>query len=99
MKKSAFKTMAEAMHFDGLKGVKLSTSRVDARRLSVDEIKQHVRQQFTEAKKKKEDSDDTVIAVLQPKRGWGDDDLAKQIDWIKKLDLKEAVVLSMSKEK
>ena len=99
MKKSAYRTMAEAMQFGGLKNAKLSTKRVDSRRLSVDEIKDHVRKQFVEAKKKKEESDDTVIALLQPKKGWGDDDLAKQIDWVKSLDLKEAVDLFTPKEK
>ena len=94
MKKSTYRTMAEALQFGGLKDVKLSTGRVDARRLSVDEIKEHVRKQFTEAKKKKKDVDENVIAVLQPEKGWGDDDLAKQIDWIKQLDLKEAVELT-----
>jgi hypothetical protein len=83
MKKSVFKTIAEAFAFDGLRGAKMPTKRVDTRKLTVDEIKQCILEEFGEAK----DADDEE--VLEPKKGWGDAEIAKEIDWIKKLDIKE----------
>jgi len=83
-KKSAFKTMAEAIIFNnGLKNLKLPTSRVDRRKLSVDEIKEYVTEELEDAKKASE-----VKAKLAP-GGWGDAEIENQIEWTKSLNLKE----------
>jgi len=93
MKKSAFKTMAEAINSDhGLKNFNLPTSRVDRRRLTVDEIKEHIMEEFGKVK------DSSEVDSEENPKGWGDADLAHEIDWIKSLDLKEALSL-LVKEK
>jgi hypothetical protein len=88
-KKSSYKIIAEAVAFDGLKKVKMPTGRVDRRRLSVDEIKQCIEEEFGKAK----DVDDEE--VLDFPKGWGDEEIKNHmnhIDWLKKLDLKEFFV-------
>jgi hypothetical protein len=82
-KKSAYKTIAEAIAFGGLKNFKVSTKSADTRKLTVDEIKQIVKEEFEAAK------DITKTKLEEPPGGWGDADLEKQIDWVEKLDLKE----------
>jgi len=82
-KKSTYKVIAEAIAFDGLKTMKMPTARVSHRRLTVDEIKECILEEFGDAK------DAADEEVLEPKKGWGDAEIAKEVDWIKKLDIKE----------
>jgi len=82
-KKSTFRIMAEAKIFGGAERVKLPTSRVDTRRLSIDEIKEAVSKEFEDAKKSED------VELEERPGGWGDDALVKEIEWIKKLDIKE----------
>ena len=81
-KKSSYRTIAEAISLGGLKGVKLPTGRVDHRRLSVDEIKNYLIEAAKKAKK-------TEIELQEPEKGWGDAELSKHIDWVKKLEMTE----------
>ena len=83
MKKSVFKIMAEAFTFGGLKKTNLSTKRVDSRKMTVDEIKKCILEEFGDAKDAKDEE------VLEPKKGWGDTEILKNIDFIKALDIKE----------
>ena len=78
-----FKTIAKSLAFGKLSEVELPTKRVDNRRLTVDEIKEHIQEEFGKIKDVKK-----VKAKELPK-GWGDAELSKEIDWIKTLDLKE----------
>lgn len=82
-KKSAFRVLAEANTFGGLKKAKLPTSRIDSRKLSIDEIKQFISEEFKDAKKVSD------IEVEEKPGGWGDDALENEIEWVKKLDIKE----------
>lgn len=83
VKKSVYRTLAEAIVFNGLNKARLPTSRVDACRLSVDEIKSFIKEEFGKAKEA------CKVKAEEKPRGWGDDDLAKQIEWVKKLNIKE----------
>lgn len=87
-KKSSFKTMAEAMASGGLKNFKVPTSRVDNRRLTIDEIKDALLEEFGNAKKASDEE------VQEPEKGWGDAELVNQIEWVKALDLKEALAIT-----
>jgi hypothetical protein len=82
-KKSSFKTMAEAIALGGLKKFDVPTRRVDNRRLTIDEIKKAMLEEFGKAKKASDEE------VQEPEKGWGDAELANQIEWVKALDLKE----------
>lgn len=84
-KKSSYKTMAEALALGGLKKFEVPTSRIDNRRLTVDEIKNALLEEFGKAKKASDEE------VQEPDKGWGDAELANQIEWVKALDLKEAM--------
>jgi hypothetical protein len=90
-KKSSYKTMAEAIALGGLKKFDIPTSRVDNRRLTIDEIKEALLEEFGKAKKASDEE------VQDPEKGWGDAELANQIEWVKALDLKE--VFSIKKDK
>lgn len=81
-KKSSYRTIAEAITFGGLKSVKLPTGRVDHRRLTVDEIKDYLIEAAKKAKKDKQE-------LQEPEKGWGDAELAKHIEWTKKLEMIE----------
>lgn len=82
-KVNAFKTMAEAFLFGRLKNFELPTSRVDRRRLTVDEIKNIVEQEFGKAK------DANKVKAKDAPRGWGDAEIENEVNWIKALNLKE----------
>ena len=84
-KKNAYKVLAEAFATGGLKNVVLPTSRVNHRRLSVDEIKEHIMEEFEAAKKSSD------VSTQEFPGGWGDAELEHEIDWMKSLDLKEAI--------
>lgn len=83
MKKSIYKVLAEAIAFDGFKDFKVPTDKIDYRRLTVNEIKEFMKEEFGDVKKF-----DMKDAKEEPK-GWGDADLEKELDWVKTLDLKE----------
>lgn len=75
--------MAEAIAFGKLKGFKMPTNRVNHRKLSVDEIKDIIKEEFGEAKKTSD------VEVQDRPKGWGDAEIANEIEWIEALDLKE----------
>ena len=83
MSKSPYKTMAEAFNSDGLKRFNPPTERVNHRRLTVDEIKEHLLEEFGKAKDAADED------VQEPEKGWGDAELVNNIEWVKALDLKE----------
>lgn len=85
MSKNSFKIMAEAINSaGGLKNLKLSTSRVNHRRLTVDEIKEHLMEEFGKAKAAADEE------VQEPEKGWSDAELVNDIEWVKALNLEEA---------
>jgi len=79
---NAFKTIAKSLVAGKLKDVELPTSRVNHRRLTVDEIKDHIQEEFGKAKS-------TTEVKAKEMKGWGDAEIAKEIEWVKALDLKE----------
>lgn len=83
MSKTAYKTIAQSLILERLKDFDLPTERVDHRRLSVDEIKAIVKEEFGKAK---EASD---VKAKEVEGGWGDAEIENEIDWVKKLKLKE----------
>jgi len=83
MKKDTFRLIAEAIHTGKLKNVKLPTGRFDHRKLTVDEIKSYIKEEFEKAK---ETSD---VEVQDPELGWQDAEIENEIEWIKKLNIKE----------
>jgi hypothetical protein len=78
-----FKTIAEALASGKIKDANLSTESVNHRRLTVDEIKAYLMEEFGKAK---EVSD---VKAKEVEKGWGDAELEKTIDWVKTLQLKE----------
>ena len=92
-KKSAYKAMAEAIHFNGLKNFDIPTKRADVRKLTVDEIKQAIQEEFAKA------WDAADEEVQDPPKGWGDADLAKHVEWLKAQDIKEFFVKDAKKKK
>ena len=82
-KKSNFRTIAESLAFDGLKEFNVATPNLDHRKLSVDEIKTMIREEFEKAKK----SSDTKSKEIE--HGWGAADVENQVKWSKVLKLKE----------
>jgi len=82
-KKSSYKTIAEAVALGGLREFDVPTNRVDNRRLTIDEIKSALLEEFGKAKKASDEE------VQEPEKGWGDAELASEIEWVKALDLKE----------
>lgn len=80
---NTYKTIAKSLVFGKIKDADLPTSRVNHRRLTVDEIKEHIQEEFGKAK---------AVADVKGKeleKGWGDAEIAKEIEWVKALDLKE----------
>lgn len=78
-----YKILAEAIASGKLQKVNVSTERVNYRRLTVDEIKQHLIEEFGKAK------DVAAVKAKENAKGWGDAEIAKEIEWIKALDLCE----------
>ena len=78
-----FKTIAKSLAFGKLSEVELPTKRVDNRRLTVDEIKEYIQEEFGKIEDVKK-----VKAKELPK-GWGDSEILNHINWIKSLNLKE----------
>jgi len=86
MKKSAFKVIAESIHLDRKGKIKMPTSRVEHRRISVDEIKNIVKEEFEDAKK--------VEDVEAQEGGFEDAELEKEIEWMKAMNIKEFFIKS-----
>ena len=78
-----FKTIATSLAFGKLDEVEFPTKRVDNRRLTVDEIKEYIKEEFGKVKDAKK-----VKAKELPK-GWGDAEILNHINFIKALNLKE----------
>ena len=81
--KSAFRTLAEAFQGSGLKNLNLPTSRVDRRKLTVDEIKVYMKEEFGKAKEAEK------VKAKEAPKGWGDAEIEGEINWLKALKLKE----------
>ena len=82
-KKSNYKTIAEAIAFGGFKNFSVSTNKADGRKMTVDEIKQCIKEEFEAAK------DASKTKLQEPPGGWGDAELENEIEWVKALDIKE----------
>jgi lipoate-protein ligase A len=80
---SAYKTIATAIQEGKLKDVELPTERVNHRRLTVDEIKNFIREEFEKAK------DANKVKADQKDKHWTDAEIEQEIDWAKALKLKE----------
>lgn len=80
-KKNTYKVLAEALAFDGLKDFNPPAVK---RKLSVNEIKEFIKEEFGKARKASDEE-----AEEKP-LGWSDDVLEKEIDWVKQLDIKES---------
>jgi lipoate-protein ligase A len=80
---SAYKTIATAIQEGKLKDVELPTERVNHRRLTVDEIKNFIREEFEKAK------DANKAKADQKDKHWTDADIEQEIYWAKALKLKE----------
>jgi hypothetical protein len=78
---STFKTIAKGLYSGKMKNIELPTERVDHRRLTVDEIKECIKEEFGKAKEASKEK--------TQEKNWGDAEIAKEIQWIKALDLKE----------
>lgn len=82
-KKSNFRIVAEAISSGRLAEVELPNDRIKHRKLSVDEIKEIMIEEFGKAKEV------ASVEAQEKEKGWGDDALEKEIEWVKKLGLKE----------
>jgi hypothetical protein len=81
MKKSAFKTIAEVLTFGN--SAEFPTDSLDSRRLSLDEVKSIVKEEFGKAK------DAADVKAKEAEKGWGDVELEKEVNWMKALQIKE----------
>jgi hypothetical protein len=85
-KKSNYRTFAEGIVFNKLKDFEVPTPHVsEHRKLTVDEIKEYIKEEFGKAKKAAD------VKAKELDRGWGDAELENEIEWAKKLKLKEFV--------
>jgi hypothetical protein len=82
MSVNKFKVLAEALAFNKLKDVNLPTPSLNARKLSIDEIKKLIREEFEDAKE---------VCDVKAKEvpGWHDAELEKEMNWVKTLKLSE----------
>ena len=83
MSKSAFKVIAEAVVHGIDSDINLPTESLDAtRKITVDELKSIVKEEFGKAKS---------VADVKAKevRYWGAADLANEVDWVKSLKIRE----------
>ena len=78
---SIYKNIAKGLASGKLGNLEFPTENIDRRRLTVDEIKGLVHEEFGKAK-------DVSKQTYQNKH-FGDAELAKEIDWVKALDLRE----------
>lgn len=83
MKKiSQFKAVAETILNGKIKNVSLGTPCLNTKRLSVDEVKKIMQEEFAKAK----EVCDTKAKEVDY---WGDADLENEINWMKALNIKE----------
>jgi len=84
-KKSPYALFAEAIANEkGLKNVPFSTKEVNHRRLTVDEIKEHIVEEFGDV------SSAADADLQEPPGGWSDAEIENEIEWVKALNLEEA---------
>ena len=81
--KSNFRILAEALATESLGELKLSKEHLNKRKLTIDEIKDLIREGFKSAK----DSKDVKAKELEG--GWGDAESENQVNWASALKLKE----------
>lgn len=84
--KTAFSVLAEAMATGQLGNVKPDLSSLKSRKLSIDEIKDLIKEAFEDAK------DVSNVKAKELEKGWGDTAIENEIDWMKKLGIKEFFV-------
>lgn len=80
---STYEKIAKGLASGKFGEVDLPTENIDRRRLTVDEIKTLVHEEFGKAK------DVCDVKAKELEKGWGDAEIAKEIEWVKTLDLKE----------
>ena len=84
MKKSNFKVLSEAIVFNRLKDAKLPTNNLKVRRVQLDELKDLVKEEFGDVKQACD------VKVKELEGSWGAEDiLAKELEWMKAIDIKE----------
>lgn len=79
MKKGTFKIIAESMKLD----LDAPTNLTRHRKMTIDEIKECIMEEFGKAKAASD------VDVQDKEKGWSDADLELDIDFIKKLEIKE----------
>ena len=83
-KKSNYKVIAEGIMSGDVGRFKLPTNRVDHRKLTIDEIKEFMIDEFKKVMEAKGD-----VKPQEFPGGWGDAELAHEINWAKALKLQE----------
>lgn len=76
-----YKIIAEAIASGKLAEVDMPTENLDAKKLTIEELKAIVKEEFGKAK--------AVADVKAKESQFADADLADEVDWVKKLKLKE----------
>lgn len=82
-KKSNFRTLAEAVIFERLGNLEISTEHLNVRRMNIEELKDIIREAFGKAKKSAD------VEAQTPTHGWGDAEIENEINWVERLNLKE----------
>lgn len=82
-KKSTYRALAEGLVFERLQDIEVNLDHLDKRKMSISEMKQHIREAFKDAKAAAE------VEATEVARGWGDAELENEINWVKTLNLKE----------
>lgn len=87
MKKNAYKVIMEGIASGKISEVDFpSNKRSSSRRLSLEEIKKIVKEEFEDVK--------DVADVKAVEDNWSDAELEKEVNWSKELDLKEFFVVN-----
>jgi len=80
---SKYKTIATGLYEGKMAEIELPTARVDSRRLTIDELKACIKEEFEKAK------DANKVKADQKNKHWADAEIEQEIDWVKALKLKE----------
>jgi hypothetical protein len=80
---SNYKKITESILNGKIQEVEMPTPHLNKRRLSLDEVKQMVAEEFEKAKAVCD------IKAKEVEDGWGKTELEKEINWMKALSLKE----------
>jgi len=83
MKKSVFTVIAEAIQSGKLADVDLPTENIDRRKLTIDEIKEFITEEFEDAKSAEDAADEAE------EKAWHKAEVENEIDFIKALNIKE----------